>query len=342
MKQPIIRSRAPVRISFAGGGTDVSPFTETHEGAVVAVSINQYSHASMQFRRNGKVRLIEEKDRVREELPANGMLPYGTRLDLIKSVINHYHDHLGNGFEFGVHTDVPPRSGLGGSASLAVAAIGVFNTLHAEKGIDKYEIAELAYKLEREELKNAGGRQDQYASVFGGINFIEFKGNNFVRVHPLNLKPDTLLELETNLLLLYLGSRMDSGHIIEEQTRNVKTNTQTMEAMIATKKLAYDVKYSLLRGNLKLFGELLDEGWRLKKQFAKSISNPRIDGIYVALKKAGALGAKITGAGGGGHMIVYCAPGRKHQVIRKAEKLGARVVPFSFDFEGLVTWKAER
>ena len=341
----IIRSHAPVRISFAGGGTDVSPYTEKFGGAVVNAAINQYAYATFIERKDGKVILDSLDLNKRVEYKSISKIKLDGNLDLTKAVILFFKEKFPTSFKkltkgFEVHTscEIPPRSGLGSSAAMFASVIGIFNRIAKEHRIDSYEIAELAYFLEREKLKNAGGRQDQYASVFGGINFIEFKGHNFVRVNPLKLKEDYLLELESNLILINLGARSSSGDIISDQIRNLKNNKTSIEATHKTKVLADNVKYSLIRGDFIKFGQLLDRGWQEKKKFSSKISNPELDNIYQDLKNSGAIVGKILGAGGGGHMLLYCKPGKKLHVLQKAVKLDLKHVPFTFDHKGLTTW----
>lgn len=341
----IIRSRAPVRISFAGGGTDVSPYTEKFGGAVVNATINQYAYATFIERKDGKIILDSLDLNKRIEYKTIKDIKLDDNLDLTKAVILFFNKNFPNAFKklkggFEIHTscEIPPRSGLGSSAAMFASVIGIFNRIAKENRIDHYEIAELAYFLEREKLKNSGGRQDQYATVFGGINFIEFKGNNFVRVNPLKLKEDYLLELESNLILINLGARSSSGDIINDQIKNLKNNKSSINATHKTKELANQVKYSLIQGDFIKFGQLLDKGWQEKKKFSSKISNPELDNIYKQLKDSGTIGGKILGAGGGGHMLLYCKPGKKLHVLQKATNLGLKHVPFTFDHKGLTTW----
>lgn len=323
----------------------MSPYTEKYGGAVVSAAINRYAYATFIARDDNKIILdsldldLKLKYKNVSEIKLDG------KLDLIKAVIlyfkeNHpdfFKDHK-KGFEIYTSCEIPPRSGLGSSASMFVSVIGLFNKLAKEYRIDNYEVAELAYYLERRKVKNPGGRQDQYTSVFGGLDYIEFKGNDFVKVNPLRLKFDHMLELETNTLLLNMGQRQDSGDIIDEQIKNITTDKNSLNALHKTKELANTTKYALIRGDINRIGELLDAGWQEKKKFSKQITNPKIDYIYEELKRAGGIGGKITGAGGGGHLLFYCQPGKKLYVLKKAIELGLREVPFTFDHQGLITW----
>ncbi|HBB03197.1 MAG: hypothetical protein US89_C0006G0007 [Candidatus Peregrinibacteria bacterium GW2011_GWF2_38_29] len=341
----VIRSRAPVRISFAGGGTDISPYTENYGGAVVSAAINRYAYSTFIARDDNKIILDSLDMGLRLEFNDISEIKLDGQLDLVKSVIlyfkeNHPHffEEHGKGFEIYTSCEIPPRSGLGSSASMFASVIGIFNKLAKEYRIDNYDAAELAYHLEREKVKNPGGRQDQYISVFGGINHIEFKGNDFVKVNSFNLKRDYILELESNLLLLNIGQRQDSGDIIDEQIKNISVNKGSLDALHETKELATIAKYALLRGDIDSIGEILDAGWQAKKKFSGQITNQQIDYIYSELKKVGGIGGKVTGAGGGGHLIFYCFPGKKLYVLKKALELGLKEVSFVFDHEGLTAW----
>lgn len=345
----IIRSRAPVRISFAGGGTDVSPYTEKYGGAVVNAAINRYAYTTLIIRNDSEIILDSLDMDVHLEYNNIKEIKLDGCLDLPKSVILHFKEVFpdllnkwSNGFELHTNSEIPPRSGLGSSASMFVSIIGAFNALNKEYRIGNYEIAELAYFLEREKLKNLGGRQDQYAAVFGGINFVEFNGNDFVKVNPLHLKHDHLCELESTLLLFNASERGASGDVIESQTKNVLGNKKSLDAMHTNRKLAEEIKHVLLRGDFDKFGELLHLGWESKKKISDKISTPFIDKTYNILRKVGVLGGKITGAGGGGHILFHCEPGRKLHVLKKGLELGLKEVPFSFDKQGLTTWEVLR
>lgn len=335
----IIRSRAPVRISFAGGGTDVSPYTEEFGGCALNAAICHYAWATLEERKDKRIHLESDDIGESEDFDSIEDVINDGHLGLVKAVVRAY-GHIQNGFDLYLRSDVPPRSGLGGSASACVALIGLFNHLLRDRRQSSYEVAETAYRLEREELKVMGGRQDQYAAVFGNINFLEFRGDDFVRVNPLRLPDDYLLELEKHLILVRLpGDRRQSGDVLDDQLKNMKLKSaQTLEALHRTKDIAQEMKRALLRGDFQKFGSLLDSGWQEKKKFSSMISNPEIDRLYSAAKDAGALGGKITGAGGGGHMIFFCRPNTEHRVSRALESLGALSLDLHFDVQGLRVW----
>jgi D-glycero-alpha-D-manno-heptose-7-phosphate kinase len=334
----IIHSRAPARISFGGGGTDVSPYTEDHGGAVVSATINKYAWGSLELRRDGEIRLADSHY-APVRFKSLRDIRYGTKMDLLSSVVKNLHQSK-DGVSIRLRGDVPPRSGLGSSASAFVSLVGLFNHIRREMRMTDYEIAEFAFRLEREELGNKGGRQDQYASTFGGLNFIEFKGGDFVRVNPVRMKRDHLLELEKNLILVHVMDRSKSGDIIADQTKSyLSGKRQVVEALHAVKALAEDTHRALRKGDLNRFGELLHEGWVQKKKFSPMITNRRIDRIYNTAMRNGAIGGKINGAGGGGHMIFYCESGREEDVMKALTKAGGYVRSFSLDMQGLQTWE---
>ncbi len=333
----IIRSRSPVRISFGGGGTDIPPYCHEHGGCVVSATLNKYSYATLESRPDQKI-FIESVDFLKSLKFGNvSEMTYNNELDVLKAVIKHLNT-TNMGANIWMRSDVPPRSGLGSSAAAFAAMIGLFNHMRSEKAMTNYEIAELAYKLEREELKIGGGYQDQYATVFGGINYIEFGGHG-VRVNPVKLKKDYVLEMEKQLVLAYAGERSTSGDIIEAEKKGYKEDKEKYEALEKTKQLAEEIRYALMRGDLERFGRLLHESWETKKKHSSLVSDKRINDIYDLAIKNGALGGKVSGAGGGGFMFFLCEPNKEHIVTAALEKIGAKPINFVFDFEGLQTWE---
>ncbi len=338
----VIRSRAPVRISLAGGGTDVSPYTEEYGGCALNATIRRYAWATLELRKDKKIILESYDLKKRVVYPSRAAIKYDGNLDLLKAVYNAY-THIQQGLHLYLRSDVPPRSGLGGSAAAFVATIGVFNFLLREQRQSSYEIAELAYRLEREVLKVKGGRQDQYASTFGGVNFIEFRGLDFVRVNPMRLPDDYLLELEKHLVLVRLPEQRGSSHdVIDDQVRRMsQKRSSSLMAMHRTKSIAEEMKRLLLKGDFLRFGELLHVGWLEKKKFTPLISNSRIDALYTLARRSGAIGGKITGAGGGGHMLFFCKPNREQEVTACLERAGATTVDLQFDTDGLRVWTTD-
>jgi D-glycero-alpha-D-manno-heptose-7-phosphate kinase len=221
---------------------------------------------------------------------------------------------------------------------MMVTLVGLLAAYHG-LALTTYEMAELAYKLERERLGIQGGLQDHYAATFGGFNFIEFSGEGTV-VNPLRIASDTVLELEHNLLLCYTGNTRQSDRIIEDQTARFEEHeSATIDGLRQQKELAVSMKDALLRGDLRSFGELLGEAWEAKKRMSPRISTERIDEMYAEARRHGALGGKVTGAGGGGFMLLYCDYRRKHEIAAVLERMGGRVDEFAFAIEGLRTWR---
>jgi len=338
-KGVLIRSKAPLRISFAGGGTDVSPYCDERGGAVISATIDRYAYCSISPRHDREIS-IKSLDFGREEKwTANGLFTYDGNLDLIKAVLNHF--DVKQGFDMFLHCDAPPGSGLGSSSTVIVSILGAISEWLNEP-MTQYEMAKLAYSLEREELGFKGGRQDQYAAVFGGFNYIEFKGNETI-VTPLRVRNDILNELHYLLLLCYTGRTRDSANIIIEQTKGyVEKKDDVVEALDNTKRLARETKDALMMGDIRRMGELLNESWENKKKFTGSVTNSRVDSIYSTAIENGAIGGKITGAGGGGFMFFICDYEKKHTVADELCKLGAEVTHFNFDKHGLQTWRFKK
>lgn len=331
-----VRSRAPVRVSFAGGGTDVSPYAEEHGGCVVSATIDKYSFTSLGKAEGGGFR-IKSGDSSEVVLQSLEDAILDGKYDLAKIVLMELKPHTG--LELFFRNDVPPRSGLGSSAAGFVSMIGAFNFAFSMK-LSLNEIAQLAFNLERNRLGVKGGKQDQFASAYGGMNFLEFSAGK-VKVMPLRLSKGTLFELEKNMLLFFVGERKENGtDIIADQNRSLSEKKgEVLAAFDSAKQVALDMKSALKSADLEKFGSLLGKGWAEKKKYSRMISNPFIDSLYENAMAAGAIGGKITGAGGGGYMVFYCQPDKEIAVRERLVSLGARHVPFSFESGGLQTWR---
>jgi D-glycero-alpha-D-manno-heptose-7-phosphate kinase len=329
------RARAPVRISFGGGGSDLTHyFSDNEGGAVINTTISLYSHATLRIRNDESVIIhsldLGESFRA-EDLPS--ALAATGRFGLIQALLRAVRPDFG--FELFLHSDFPMKSGLGGSAVMSAAVLGCFNQLRRDQW-DLHELAEIAYQAERHYLGVAGGWQDQYATVFGGFNFMEFRMDQNI-VHPLRIHPDTLLELEECLILCDTGTNHDSGDIHQDQRQQMAM--AHVRDMVATNvKLSYEMRNDLLRGRLRQFGQSLDKAWQFKRQFSEKISSSRLDQIYAGAKSNGAIGGKLLGAGGGGFFLFYAPPYRKHQLVTHLEASGLKVRPFRFEPQGLQAW----
>jgi len=328
----IYRSKAPLRIGLAGGGTD---------GAILNASISLYAHASIEpLNENGIVlQALDRKEEQRfewsNELPING------QLDLLKGVYNRIQKDFGlplTNFRLSTYVDAPAGSGLGTSSTLVVAIIGAFVEM-LKLPLGDYDIAHYAFEIERKDLHLAGGKQDQYAATFGGVNFMEFYEGDKVIVNPLRIRQEYLNELENNLVLYYTSTSRESATIIKEQQKNVlEKDIKSVEAMHQLKEQSKMMKEALLKGRVHEIGEILDFGFQQKRKMAHNISNTLIEAIYTAAKKAGATGGKISGAGGGGFMTFYCPNNTRYQVIEVLNTFGGNIQPYQFTQQGLTTW----
>ncbi len=334
----IIRSKAPLRISFCGGGTDISPYMEEYGGVVLSATIDKCAYGSLRLRSDSQLRVQSLDYDLIANYHLTNELEYNGELDLVKAVVNNLNGHSKTGMDFFIHSDAPPGSGLGSSSTMVVALIGLLRHWH-HLPLTNYEIARIAYKIERQELGIAGGMQDQYAATFGGFNYIEF-GNNAVIVNPLRIEAATIAELEYNLLLVYTGRTRLSSNIIKSQVESyVNKEHGVLEAMAEIKEITVEMKNALLQARLRHFGTLLHRAWVNKKMMAKQITNPEIDALYAAARQHGALGGKILGAGGGGYLLLLCEFGTKHLVAKEMEQMDAQPVDFRFVQHGLQTWE---
>ncbi|MCB0697225.1 MAG: dehydrogenase, partial [Chitinophagaceae bacterium] len=325
----------------AGGGTDVSPYCDMYGGAVLNAAISLYAHANIELTDAHKI-TIEAVDRSETATyDLMGSLPIDGHLDLAKGVYNHIVKKYGPvpcGFKLSTSVDAPAGSGLGSSSTLVVAIVGVFAEW-LKLPLGEYDIAHIAYVIEREELSMAGGKQDQYSATFGGINFMEFYADNRVIVNPLPVKKEVLFELSNNLVLYFTSTSRLSSTIIEAQTQNVHNNNErSIEAMHQLKKQAEMMKEALLKGKVDEIGPILDFGFRYKKQMAEDISNNRLDEIYDTALRYGATGGKISGAGGGGFMMFYCPGNARHSVINALQKYNGEFRRYQVAEQGLFSW----
>jgi D-glycero-alpha-D-manno-heptose-7-phosphate kinase len=336
-----IRSKSPLRLGFAGGGTDVSPYADVYGGAILNATINLYAQTTIEPLENGRI-IIESVDRKEtEQHEAALSIPVNGKNDLVKGIYNRIVKdfvHKPLSFRLTTHVDVPVGSGLGTSSSLVVSILAAF--AHWQKlPLGEYEMAHLAFEIERFDLKMAGGRQDQYAAAFGGVNFMEFYGNDKVIVNPLRIRPEYLSELENNLVLYFTSATRLSSSIIETQSKNVVAkNKQSLEAMHQLKEQAIQMKEALLRGKIDAIGEILDFGFQQKKKMAEGISNSMIEEMYETAKAAGSTGGKISGAGGGGFMFFYCPGNTRYKVIESLKQYSGYCREFQFTKHGYFSW----
>ena len=331
-----IRSRAPVRVSFGGGGSDLTHYFKATTGAVINAAISLYSHCVMRVRSDSKI-IITSQD-LEATLTAENLdyaLAQEGPFELILSILHVVQPKFG--FELSLNSDFPVGSGLGGSATLSAVVLGCFNKVRKDQW-NQYELAEIAFQAERLRLGIAGGWQDQYASVFGGFNFIEFHAKENI-VNQIRVHPDVVLELEESLVLCDTGVGHHSGNIHKDQ-KETMSSVAVKEMVNANVKLTYTIRNHLFRGNLEKFGECLDAGWQLKRNFSKMISNEHIDAIYNGALENGALGGKLLGAGGGGYFIFYVRPFEKFRLLDYLKSKNLAVQNFRFEQDGLKTWSS--
>ena len=337
MALALIRAKAPLRLSFAGGGTDVSPFLEREGGCVLSATIDRYAYATVRPREDRRISVRALDFGAAVEYDPDEVPSYDGNLDLAKAAIKRICPGSPRGLDLFVHSDVPPGSGLGSSSTMVVAIVAALKE-YFQLRLTEYEIAELAYQIERIELGIQGGYQDQYAAAFGGFNFIELTRDG-VTVNPLRIRRDVINELEANLLLVYAGAPRFSAHIIEDQTaRYERGDASNVAGLRRIKDLAVEMKNALVLGKLALFGELLHEEWTAKKCLSPKISTSRLEEIYEAARSSGAVGGKVSGAGGGGFMLFYCTFDSKQQVGERLHRMGCSVTNVSFTLAGVQTW----
>lgn len=331
----IIRAKAPLRVSFAGGGTDVSPFVEREGGCVVSATIDRYAHGTLRVRPAPNVTIQSLDFGTSVQYDSRDLTQYDGKFDLAKAAINRMCPGEPVGMELFLHTDVPPGSGLGSSSTLVVTLVALLRD-YRQIALGRHQIAELAYEIERVDLKIQGGYQDQYAAAFGGFNFIEFTGSG-VNVCPLDLPAGTVNELEANLLLAYTGAPRMSSHIIEDQVSRYESR-DSLATLRELKRLAIEVRDALIAGELRDFGQLLHQEWETKQRLSDKIGTSHLSEIYGAARELGALGGKAVGAGGGGFMLLYCPFDRKHRIAQGLREMGCTVSDLAFSRGGVETW----
>lgn len=338
----IINAKAPLRLGLAGGGTDVSPFCDVYGGAILNVTIEMYAYCTIEPTNDGKI-VFDSRDRNEYfECDSTKKIKIDDRqLLLHKGVYNRLLKEFNLdklSFKMTTFSDAPVGSGLGSSSTMVVCILKAF-TEWLNLPLGEYDMARLAYSIEREDLDLHGGKQDQYAAVFGGFNFMEFGKNNEVIVNPLKVKNWIKNEIESELILYYTGTSRESAKIIDDQIKSAKNkNKKSLEGMIELKQGAVEMKNALLTANFNKISDLLNKGWESKKKMAKTISNPEIDKLYDFIIKNGAKAAKISGAGGGGFMMILCEPKEKYTLVEKLRKLDGIVIVPSLCEDGAKAW----
>ena len=337
----MIRARAPLRISFSGGGTDLPPYVAEHGGLVLNATIDRFAYATIRFHDDSRVFVRSLDYDTTADYTLDRGFTFDGNLDLITACLKRMipgSNGEAAGMELYLETEAPPGSGLGASSALVVAVVGALR-LWRQIPMTRYEIAHLACKIERSDVGIPGGLQDQYAATFGGFNLIEFQPNGEVIVNSLRIEPSIIRELQYNMLLIFSGDSRVSASIIEEQIAGYVANRPgARQAFDRMKTLTTDAKNALVTGRLSRLGEILHEEFLEKRTTAKSIVTPRIEEIYEEARRVGAIGGKVSGAGGGGYIIMYCPFDRKRDVMRRVRDLGGETLPMAFEPEGMQAW----
>ena len=336
----LIRSKAPLRLGLAGGGTDVSPYCDTYGGTVLNVTIDMYAYCTLEPTDDGMVEFYAADRKEGFSAPAGRPIPLEGQLLLHKGVYNHILQTYGGGrplsLRMTTYSDAPAGSGLGSSSTMVVAILKAYmEWLNLPLG--EYDMAALAYQIEREEIGLSGGKQDQYAATFGGFNYMEFYDHDRVIVNPLRLKNWIRNELENSLVLYYTGTSRDSAKIIDEQVRCQK-DEKSLEGMHELKVQAERMKEAILKGDFDGFADCLRAGWEAKKKTSSVISNPQIDRMYEYVMANGGKAAKISGAGGGGFMMIVCDPVKRFELVEKLKNTDGKVMVTGFTELGTQAW----
>ena len=338
----LIRSKAPLRLGLAGGGSDVAPYSDLYGGAVLNASINLSSFCTIEPCQDGLVTFVASDREETFSAPCAPSFAYDGLLDLHKGVYNRVVRDFNHGEPLSLRittcSDAPAGSGLGSSSTMVVAILTAFaELLHLPLG--EYDVAHLAFEIERKDIGLRGGAQDQYAATFGGVNFMEFHENNRVIVNPLRVKKWILSELEASTVLYYTGVSRSSDKIIAQQIESFKSGAEkSLEAVHQLKRDASAMKEALLRGNIRRFGEILGRSWEAKRNLADQISNPEIEEIMRVARSSGAWSGKVSGAGGGGFIVFIVDPVDRMRLIRALNNMDGDVVSFQFEPHGASAW----
>lgn len=338
----IVRSKAPLRIGLAGGGTDVSPYSDKYGGYILNVTLDMFAYATIQTRSDDKVTFIAQdieqsySQSITDEIAIEGDLILHKAI--YNRVIRDYNNNQPIALDIITFSDAPPGSGLGSSSTMVVAILAAFREL-LNLPLGEYDIAHLAYQIEREDCQLSGGKQDQYAATFGGFNFMEFYEDR-VLVNPLRIRNDIQNELESQIVLYFTGLSRDSGKIIDDQIKasTKSNNDKSLGALHRVKQSAFDMKECLLRNDIEGMSQVLEASWQAKKSTSSSISNSYIEEVATMAFEHGAKSLKLSGAGGGGFMMLFVDPVDKQPLIKKLKQTSGQVHNFQFTNFGVKSW----
>lgn len=338
----IIRSKAPLRLGLAGGGSDVSPYSDLYGGLILNATINLYAHCTIEETNDNQITINAFDTQCHKTFKSSKELIIDGEASLIKGVYNRLikdYNLKPLSFKITTYNDAPAGSGLGSSSTMVVCILKAF-VEWLSLPLGDYEISRLAYEIERKDLNLSGGKQDQYAAAFGGFNYMEFLPNDIVIVNPLKIKRWIIDELEASMLLYFTGKSRSSAAIIEEQKRNTSNGeSEAIEAMHKIKQSAKDMKLAILKGDINSFAQIIHEGWENKKKMANHITNPMIQQAMDIALTAGAKAGKVSGAGGGGFIMFVVEPTRKKNVENALKQLDGFIMPFQFSDGGAHGWK---
>jgi D-glycero-alpha-D-manno-heptose-7-phosphate kinase len=337
-----VRSKVPLRLGLAGGGTDVSPYCDVYGGCILNATIDLFAYCTLVPANNGMITFQAlDRDEI-FEAPVTDRLVTDGLLDLHKGVYNRVIKEFKIepfAFDLKTHSDAPAGSGLGSSSTMVVSILQAF-VEYLNLPLGEYDIAQLAYSIEREDLSLSGGKQDQYAATFGGFNFMEFYAENRVIVNPLRIREQHIEELEASMMLYYTGMSRSSAKIIEDQKNSLQSsNEDRLKAMHQIKNDAYLLKEYLLKGEFNKMFLTMQDSWAAKKSTSDSISNAHIDAIYNTALNTGAYSGKISGAGGGGFMMFFVDPLKRLNIKTALSSFGGEFVNFHFFNKGANSWK---
>jgi D-glycero-alpha-D-manno-heptose-7-phosphate kinase len=342
----IVRSKAPLRLGLAGGGTDVSPYSDTHGGCVLNVTINMFAHCTIETIDSGRVEFLAKDMGASFESAAIPSLRIEGELILHKAIYNRVVSEFNQGQALSVRvttfSDAPPGSGLGSSSTMVVAMLAAYKEWLGIP-LSEYDLAHLAFVIERIDCGLVGGKQDQYAATFGGFNFMEFYRDDRVIVNPLRIRRHIENELQSRLMLYSTGVSRESASIIEDQIRATRGEDDSsyvaVGAMHEVKRLAFEMKEKLLKGEFDGMVSLFNTSWDAKKKLSKAISNNQIERVAHAALGAGADAVKISGAGGGGFMMLFVDPVRRLEIIDRLSGMGGEFRRFQFIHTGAEAWR---
>lgn len=338
-----IRSRAPLRLGLAGGGTDLPTFCKNYGGTVFSATIGMYAYCTIKPTNNNRIKIISFDNNDSIDCPSISNLSISdNKLILHKGVYNRIVKEFNNGkplsFTMSTSNDAPIGSGLGTSSTMIVAILEAFDKW-LKLGLSKYQKAKIAYEIERIDLNLSGGKQDQYSAVFGGFNLIEFNKDDSVVVNSLRINEDNIEELECSLLLFYCGISRSSSKIIDDQIKKTEQkNTKTLKALNKLKDYALQIKNAIILGDFKKFARVLNLAWINKKKTSAVITNTRLNNLIDYIKNNGAEAVKISGAGGGGILMIYFNPINRQKLINALTKLEGHFYPVKFTQHGVSSW----